>query len=150
MKNFQTLLMTTLLSLSLHAKSNTETLGDVLAVAIPLTGYGATLYNHDSQGQKEFYYAYGTDMLITNSLKYTVREKRPDSDNRDSFPSGHTSSAFTGATFIHKKYGLKYAILPYILASFTGYTRVDANRHYIHDVVAGALLGSLSSCRGRM
>jgi len=56
MKNFQTLLMTILLTLSLHAKSTTETLGDVLAMVIPLTGYGATLYNNDSQGKKEFYY----------------------------------------------------------------------------------------------
>ncbi|HHD82266.1 MAG TPA: hypothetical protein ENK94_03645 [Campylobacterales bacterium] len=72
MKKLSTLLVTTVLSLSLHAKSNTETLGDVLAVAIPLTGYGATLYNHDKQGQKEFYYAYGTDILLTNVLKYTI------------------------------------------------------------------------------
>jgi len=141
MKKLQTILMTTLLSLSLHAKSTTETLGDVLAVAIPLTGYGATLYNHDSQGQKEFYYAYGTDMLITNALKYTVREKRPESDNRDSFPSGHTSSAFTGATFIHKKYGFNYAIVPYLGAIYTAYSRVHANKHYKRDVVVGALIG---------
>jgi len=141
MKKIQTILMTILLTLSLYAKSTTETLGDILAVAIPLTGYGATLYNHDSQGQKEFYYAYGTDMFITNALKYTVREKRPDSDNIDSFPSGHTSSAFTGATFIHKKYGFNYAIVPYLGAVYTAYSRVHANKHHKRDVVVGALIG---------
>ncbi|HHD79408.1 MAG TPA: phosphatase PAP2 family protein [Epsilonproteobacteria bacterium] len=64
---------------------------------------------------------------------------------KDSFPSGHTSSAFSGATFIHKRYGLKYAIVPYLGAIYTGYSRVHSNRHYTRDVVAGALIGVVSS-----
>ena len=80
-------------------------------------------------------------MVTTMALKYTVREKRPDSPARDSFPSGHTSSAFSGAAFIHRRYGFKYALLPYLGALFTGYSRVHAHRHYTRDVVAGALIG---------
>jgi membrane-associated phospholipid phosphatase len=78
-------------------------------------------------------------------LKYTIREKRPDSDNRDSFPSGHTASAFSGASFIHKRYGIKQAIVPYILATFTGYSRVKENKHHIRDVIAGAVISSAFS-----
>ena len=80
-------------------------------------------------------------MVTTMALKYTVREKRPDSPARDSFPSGHTSSAFAGAAFIHRRYGFEYALLPYLGALFTGYSRVHAHRHYTRDVVAGALIG---------
>ena len=34
---------------------------------------------------------------ITNTVKYTIKERRPDSDKRNSYFSGHTATAFTGA-----------------------------------------------------
>ena len=130
---------------SLSAKSNTETLGDILAVALPLGAYGTTLYNQDQEGQYQMYNSYGATMATTLALKYTVREKRPDSNNRDSFPSGHTASAFAGAGFIHQHYGFKYAVVPYLLATYTGYSRVHSNKHFTRDVVAGAAIATLSS-----
>jgi len=78
-------------------------------------------------------------------LKNTVREKRPNSNSTTSFPSGDASSVFSGASFIHKRYGFKYAILPYVVATYTAYSRVHANKHYRHDVVAGAVVGIASS-----
>ena len=129
----------------LYAKSITESIGDVFSIAIPVGAYGTSFYLGDKDGQMQFYKSYGVTMGSTYLLKYTVREKRPDSNNRDSFPSGHTSSAFSGASFIHKRYGLKYAILPYIAAAYTGYSRVHSNRHHPIDVYAGAAIGMLSS-----
>ncbi len=84
-------------------------------------------------------------MLTTLALKYTVREQRPDTQERDSFPSGHTSSAFSGASFIDLRYGFKYAVIPYLAAIYTGYSRVEANRHHPIDVYAGVALGIVSS-----
>ena len=130
-----------LLSPPLFAKGAAQKLGDFLAVSIPLSAYAATLYLDDKEGQYQFYRSYGAAMVTTMVFKYTVREKRPDSDTRDSFPSGHTSSAFAGAAFIHRRYGLQYALLPYLGALFTGYSRVHAHRHYTRDVIAGALIG---------
>lgn len=46
-------------------------------------------------------------------------------------PSGHTSAAFQGDAFIHKRYGFDYAIVPYMGAIFTGYSRVHANKNTI-------------------
>ena len=134
-----------ILTLTTFAKSNTEKIGDLLAVAIPATAYGSTFYMDDEEGRSEFYWAYGTTMVTTNVLKYTVREKRPDTDTRDSFPSGHTSSAFSGASFVHRRYGLTYALPLYVGAIYTAYSRVHVNRHHPRDVVAGAVLGMLSS-----
>ena len=128
-----------------YAKNTTESIGDILAIAVPTVAYGTSLYLDDKYGQMQFFKSYGVTMGATYFLKYTVREKRPDSNNKDSFPSGHTSSAFAGASFIHKRYGLKYAVLPYIAAIYTGYSRVHSNRHYTRDVVAGATIGILSS-----
>jgi len=138
-------LSTLFFSLCLHAGSFTKTSGDILAVAIPLGAYGTTLYLDDTQGQYQFYKSYGTTLATTGILKLTVTEMRPDGDGEDSFPSGHTSSAFAGASFIHLRYGFKYAIIPYLAAAYTGYTRVETDRHYTKDVLAGALIGAVSS-----
>ncbi len=56
----------------------------------------------------------------------------------------HTASAFSGAAFIHKRYGIKRAILPYLAAGFTGFSRVQAKKHHIHDVIAGAAIGEIT------
>jgi len=130
---------------NIFAKSNTEKIGDFLTFAIPAVAYGSTFYMDDEEGREQFYWAYGTTMATTVALKYTVREKRPDNDDEDSFPSGHTASAINGATFIHKRYGIKYAIPAYIGAIYTGYSRIQVNRHHPHDVLVGAIIGAASS-----
>ena len=78
-------------------------------------------------------------------LKGTIDKPRPDKTNNNSFPSGHTSAAFTGATFIHRRYGFNSAWTAYIAASFVGYTRVYAEKHYWEDVLAGAILAGINS-----
>ena len=50
--------------------------------------------------------AYAVEVALVNGLKYTVREPRPGADNeRNSFPSGHTATVFTGAELVRKEYG---------------------------------------------
>lgn len=140
MKSILTLLM--IVSTMAYSKSNTERAGDVLTLLIPAVALGSTLYTEDQNGSIEFFKAYGSTAAATQILKYTVRAPRPNNpDSVTSFPSGHTSSAFSGASFIHKRYGLTYAIPAYIGAIYTGYSRVKAEKHYTKDVIAGALLG---------
>jgi len=125
-----------------YAKTNTERAGDILTLLIPAVALGTTLYEDDTEGSIEFLKAYGGTAATTQILKYTVREQRPNnSSSYKSFPSGHASSAFSGASFIHKRYGFTYAIPAYIGAIYTAYSRVKAQKHYTHDVIAGALLG---------
>jgi membrane-associated phospholipid phosphatase len=124
------------------AKSNTEQAGDILSLLIPTIAFGTTFALDDDKGKIEFLKAYGGTAAATQILKYTVRAPRPNSpDTLTSFPSGHTSSAFSGASFIHKRYGFTYAIPAYIGATYTAYSRVYAEKHYTRDVIAGALLG---------
>lgn len=88
---------------------------------------------------------------MVNGLKYTVREWRPDHSTRNSFPSGHTATAFLCATILHKEYGMKspwYSIGGYTLAGLTGVTRQLNNRHWIGDVLVGAGIGILSADLG--
>ena len=88
---------------------------------------------------------------FVNSIKYTVKEKRPDNTSNNSFPSGHTATAFMCATILHKEYGNKspwYSIGGYTLAGLTGVTRQLNNRHWIGDILAGAGIGILSADLG--
>ena len=132
-------------SITLVAKSTTESIGDALQIILPAGAYATSLYLDDEDGQMQFYKSFGVTMGATYILKYTVKEKRPNSDNTDSFPSGHTASAFAGASFIHKRYGLKYAIIPYLAAAYTAYSRVYANKHHPVDVYAAAAIAIASS-----
>ncbi len=81
-------------------------------------------------------------MVTTNVLKYTVGETRPAGDEDVSFPSGHATAAFAFATVVATEHGLPWAIPSYALASFIAYSRLNDNRHYTHDVIAGATIGT--------
>ena len=59
----------------------------------------------------------------------------------NSFPSGHTSTTFQSASFIHKRYGFKYSIPAYVLAGYTAFTRLESDKHDGWDVLAGAIIG---------
>ena len=118
--------------------------GDVLQLLIPATGYATTWLLDDEKGREQLYWAAGTSLVLTYSLKYTIDERRPNGGNH-SFPSGHTSSAFAGASFLQKRYGWRYGWPAYLGAAYTGWSRVELEAHHPHDVFAGAAVGILSS-----
>lgn len=82
---------------------------------------------------------------LVNGIKYTASEMRPDGSTRNSWPSGHTATAFMAATILHKEYGLTrspwFSVGGYALATATGVMRVLNNRHWISDVLSGAGIG---------
>lgn len=95
---------------------------------------------------------WGGSMLImgafVNSIKYTSKVMRPDGTTRNSFPSGHTATAFMNASFLHKEYGHInpwYSIAGYASSSYVGVSRSLNNRHWISDILAGAAFGILST-----
>ena len=128
-----------------YAKSDIETAGDIIAVTIPAIAYGSTYYMDDPEGRQQFYRSFATNAVATYGLKKAIDKDRPDHSDDDSFPSGHTSIAFQGASFIHKRYGLEYSIPAYVGATFVGYSRIEADKHHTSDVFAGAALGVASS-----
>lgn len=73
---------------------------------------------------------------IVNAMKYTVREKRPDSSARNSFPSGHTATVFTGAELVRMEYGLGIGIAAYTVATGVAFPRLYNGRHWLNDVLA--------------
>lgn len=84
----------------------------------------------------------------THFLKQGVGRLRPDASGTNSFPSGHTASAFMAAEFLHQEYKdvnpwIGYA--GYFVATATGTLRMYNNKHWLSDVVAGAGFGIAST-----
>ena len=128
-------------------KSNEEKAGDIVQVLIPAIAYATTFAIDDKEGRNQFYKSFFTNIGITYALKYTVNKQRPENHGDYSFPSGHTSAAFQGATFIHRRNGLKYSIPAYVGAIYVGWSRIEgeSDKHDLVDVAAGAAIGILTS-----
>lgn len=133
-----------------QAKSDIEAAGDITQLAVPLYALGFVLYQEQDKAERaeaaaQFGYSYAATLGTVHALKLVIPAKRPDyepGDPKNSFPSGHTASAFSGATFIHRRYGWRQAAVPYAFAAFTGYSRVEAERHHVRDVLVGAAIAA--------
>ena len=119
----------------------TQKLGDVFLIALPVASFGATLIKGDTKGSWEFTKGFVLAEALTYGLKISINKSRPDLSNDNSFPSGHTSTVFHSAGFIHRRYGFKYSIPAYAIAGFTAASRVDSKKHDMLDVIAGAAIG---------
>ncbi len=121
---------------------------DLLAVGLPAIAAGTTWAKKDEQGVKELALTLGTAFGVTEVLKSSVHEWRPDHSDQKSFPSGHTAIAFAAATYMDTRYGEEFgAWRPalYGAAALTAVARVQANKHHWKDVIAGGALGWASA-----
>ncbi len=85
---------------------------------------------------------------MVNGIKYTAKVERPDGSSKNSFPSGHTATAFVMASMLEKEYGhlspwVGYGA--YSMAMTTGVMRMMNNRHWMSDVMAGAGIGIVAT-----
>ena len=81
--------------------------------------------------------------LAVGPIKWTVRRDRPDRSSQLSFPSGHTANSFALARLFHRQYGLRVGIPLYVAGAFTGAGRMEGDKHYLSDVIMGAVLGTI-------
>ena len=95
--------------------------------------------------------------LITRIPKNLSGRERPDNWVGDgpfvfngpfhgnSFPSGHSTASFAIASVIANQYrDHKWVpVVAYSVATITGLSRVYDNKHWLSDVVAGAVIGTL-------
>lgn len=84
---------------------------------------------------------------LTELLKRTIHETRPDGSGHNSWPSRHTSWAFTGASVLaHELYRLSpwWVSAAHVAADAMAMQRVMSGCHYPKDVLGGAAIGLLS------
>ena len=117
------------------------TASDIGRGALVVTALGLPAVQGDWEGTKQAAFSLGATYAVTNGLKQVIEEERPDESNDRSFPSGHTSSSFAAAATLHKRHGWEVGVPAHIVATFVGIARVKADKHYVHDVIAGAVIG---------
>jgi membrane-associated phospholipid phosphatase len=130
-----------------------------IALGIPSGMAAAGLMKDDKDLLRNAFVTFGSAAIasgITIILKYSVNRDRPYVTYPDitkksyagspSFPSGHTSSAFSTATSLSLAYPKWYIIVPsFTWAGTVGYSRMHLGVHYPSDVLAGAIIGAGSA-----
>ncbi len=149
------------------SSSSLDTLSSVLVIgqALSPVAFGFFLPRDQSLAAAAVYAeAFSFAYLTKNLLKYALPRYRPyvysgdkenaalmNTDEYDSFPSGHTTVAFAAATFSVYTYNLYFPDSPYFLhfalanyglASLTALLRVTSGNHFLTDVLAGAAIGT--------
>jgi hypothetical protein len=123
--------------------------GDILGQLVPNILYTGAMWVHykfsdnmDSR-RRAILMAKATaySSLMTTVLKYSIRERRPDGSARNSFPSGHATTIFAFAGIVGIEHEWYYAVPAYAVGAFVSYSRLNDNKHYLKDVVAGATIG---------
>lgn len=133
--------------------SNSDT---YISVGIPAVIFSTGIIKHDEATTRNGIVCFASLAVssgITLALKYAVDRQRPFIKYPDitkksvagspSFPSGHTTSAFSVATSLSLAYPKWYVIAPsFAWAGTVGFSRMDLGVHYPSDVLAGAIIGS--------
>jgi membrane-associated phospholipid phosphatase len=94
--------------------------------------------------------------VVTSVLKVAVGRERPESSDdaysfkpfsgQTSWPSGHTTMAFALAASVSDEvHSIPVTIGMYTGATLTGWSRLNDNKHWLSDVVMGALVGISSA-----
>jgi membrane-associated phospholipid phosphatase len=118
--------------------------GDYAQHAPALTSLITILVKNDTKGFWQFAESYSATIAATYILKYAINKPRPDgATDGHAFPSGHTAVAFSGASFLQRRYGWEYGIPAYAIASIVAYSRIEGinDRHDGWDVLGGILVG---------
>ena len=92
--------------------------------------------------------ALGLTVGLSQTLRWTVTEERPDGLGSNSLPSFHSALAFMGATVLSREYGHIspwITIGGYTAATGTQLLRVGHNAHWMNDVFMGASIGVVST-----
>lgn len=86
--------------------------------------------------------------VLSHGCKWAFDRVRPDGSRANSFPSGHTTTAFLTATWLQKEYGERLPWLcgiGYGVATLTAQQRILRNKHWTTDTMAGAVVGVISA-----
>lgn len=133
-----------------------------MSAATPLALMAVGIATHD-HNLKQTAFNTGVALIgntaITMLAKNAIQRQRPFVTYADkimlqghtsptdySFPSGHTSTAFSVATSVSLAYPKWYVIAPsFAFASATAYSRMYRGAHYPSDVLCGIIVGTGSA-----
>jgi membrane-associated phospholipid phosphatase len=112
--------------------------GDILQLLVPTYGYALSAFEPTWEGAGQQTLVIGSQLATVGIVKGLAEKWRPDGSSQSSFPSGHTAGAFSGASYTMERYGPALGIPAVIGGLATGYSRINAQKHFTDDVLAGA------------
>jgi membrane-associated phospholipid phosphatase len=118
-----------------------DTASSIGAYGLTAVAIGLPLAKKDTKGALQAAGSVAAAQLVTFGLKEAFPELRPDRSDRKSFPSGHTSMAFSAASTLFNRQGQSIGIPAVAVATFVGVARIQADKHHWYDVLAGAAIG---------
>ncbi len=134
------------LALGLEGDVDTiQDVGDITQLIPGATGLGMALGTKDWKGARQWTWSLLLSGGTVNLLKATNEKYRPDATNLESFPSGHTQGSFFGAGYMLQRYGPKWGIPAMMLGAYTGYSRVQGQKHFADDVISGMSIALFST-----
>jgi hypothetical protein len=104
---------------------------------------GVKTKNHWFDQTKYLIISNALTIAIIQGMKHIILKTRPDG-SAYSFPSGHTSFAFTNATVLYNEFKNSSPFIAYsgyFFASTTGTFRILNDKHWLSDVLTGAGIG---------
>lgn len=131
-----------------------------IMIGIPVGLLAYSIFKKDSILRQKFYTVASSELVagvLSTAMKFAFKRVRPfntypneiykhSNAGSYSFPSGHTSAAFSLATSISLEFPKWYVVAPSMLwASTVGYSRMYLGVHYPSDVLVGALVGAGTS-----
>lgn len=142
MKHFLIVLLAATFLLSQGARAQfVRKSTDVLCLVPTATAAILTLVKKDEKGLKQLALSTLTSAALSYTLEASICKARPDGDGMHAMPSTHTMIAFSGASFLQRRYGWKWGAPAYALASYVAWGRVHSNRHDVWDVLVGTAIG---------
>lgn len=129
-----------------HAQKETvKSVTNVVCFLPSVTAVAATIFQYDGKGFVELGFSSVTAIALNYGLEAIIDKESPDGRSLHSFPSTHTLAAFNGATFLMRRYGWKYGVPAYAVASLVGWGRTYTGCHDWWDVLGGAAVGAASA-----
>jgi hypothetical protein len=130
-------------SAAARAGDGFETFGDVMRFALPAAALGISAAKRDGDGALMFAASGVPTFALTYGLKAVVHEERPDGSGDDAFigPHGCRIRARPTSTTAWLEVGAP----GYLLAALVGGSRIEADKHYFHDVLASVVIANVSA-----
>lgn len=142
MRHIVVFLVVTSFLMSLGARAQfVQKSTDVLCLVPTATAVVLTFVKKDEKGFKQLALSTLSSVALSYGLEACVRKERPDGDGMHSMPSTHTTIAFSGASFLQRRYGWKWGAPAYALATYVAWGRVHSKRHDVWDVLVGTAIG---------
>lgn len=82
---------------------------------------------------------------VCKLTKLAVPARRPNGEDNKSFPSQHAAECFAAGLALRRQFDRDVGAIAIGAATFVSMTRLYAGKHHLRDVLAGLVIGAVST-----